>query len=83
MSAASAEPSLAEEHLKEYKKASAVRVGDIIMIRGHACKVIAIQVSKTGKHGHAKVRIEFEGGSDALVFRADDPIEFAPPAPLG
>lgn len=41
--------------MSEYKKASQVKVGDIIMIGDRACKVVSIKTSKTGKHGHAKV----------------------------
>lgn len=72
---ASQKGKLAEEYIKERKKASAVRVGDIIMIHGRACKVIAVSVSKTGKHGHAKVRIETEGDpnvdSTVKIFHSD------------
>jgi len=38
------------------KKASAFRKGDFILLKGHPCKVSAMSTSKTGKHGHAKVK---------------------------
>ena len=62
---------LPDGYIKEIKRASAVRVGDIIMIDGRACKVITIAVSKTGKHGHAKVRMWFADGVDPTTVRAD------------
>jgi translation initiation factor 5A len=40
---------------------TAVRVGTTIIIDGEPCNVKNIDVSKTGKHGHAKVRIEAVG----------------------
>lgn len=38
--------------------ATEVRVGTNIIVDGVACTVKSIDVSKTGKHGHAKCRIE-------------------------
>jgi translation initiation factor 5A len=46
--------------MSKFIKASQVKLGDIIMIGDRACKVISIKVSKTGKHGHAKVLINAE-----------------------
>tara|TARA_Y100000034_G_C6648795_1_gene283862 strand:+ start:232 stop:618 length:387 start_codon:yes stop_codon:yes gene_type:complete len=40
---------------------TAVRSGSTIIIDGEPCVVKNIDVSKTGKHGHAKVRIEAVG----------------------
>ncbi|PIN94625.1 translation initiation factor IF-5A [Candidatus Pacearchaeota archaeon CG10_big_fil_rev_8_21_14_0_10_30_48] len=40
---------------------TAVRSGSTIIIDGEPCNVKSINVSKTGKHGHAKVRIEAIG----------------------
>jgi translation initiation factor 5A len=39
-------------------EATAVKVGNYIQIEGEACMVKSIDISKTGKHGHAKCRIE-------------------------
>ncbi len=36
---------------------STLSKGSYVMIEGVACKVSDIQISKTGKHGHAKVRL--------------------------
>ena len=41
-----------------------VRNGTVIMIEGEPCTVRSYDVSKTGKHGHAKVRIEAIGVTD-------------------
>ena len=38
--------------------ATALRVGSYIMVDGGAYSVKSMDVSKTGKHGHAKVRME-------------------------
>lgn len=43
----------------QYVKASSIRVGDYIMIGDRACKVVTVSMSKTGKHGHAKVLFFF------------------------
>jgi len=38
-----------------------IKVGTTVMINGAPCTVRSIDVSKTGKHGHAKVRFEAVG----------------------
>ena len=43
---------------------TSVRTGSTIIIDGEPCTVKNIDVSKTGKHGHAKVRIEAVGVID-------------------
>lgn len=42
-------------------EATAIRNGTTINIEGEPCIVKSFDVSKTGKHGHAKVRIEAVG----------------------
>jgi len=37
--------------------ATSIKDGSYIMIDGTACKVVSAETSKSGKHGHAKVRI--------------------------
>merc|ERR1711990_1339578 len=37
-------------------EAGSIRKGGYIMIKGKACKVKDVSVSKTGKHGHAKCK---------------------------
>ena len=41
--------------------ATEVRVGTAIIIDGAPCIVKSIDISKTGKHGHSKARIEAVG----------------------
>jgi hypothetical protein len=64
-----------------YVKASSIRVGDYIMIGDRACKVITLSVSKTGKHGHAKVRFLFSDGldgEDAMVCSTEVQVAMRP-----
>jgi translation initiation factor 5A len=42
-------------------EATALRVGSYIMLDGNAYMIKSMDVSKTGKHGHAKVRMEATG----------------------
>jgi translation initiation factor 5A len=44
--------------------ATEVRNGTVIMLDGEPCTVKSFDVSKTGKHGHAKVRLEAVGITD-------------------
>jgi translation initiation factor 5A len=39
-------------------EASQLKVGNFILIEGEAYSVRSVDISKTGKHGHAKVRME-------------------------
>ena len=38
-----------------------LQVGRYVVLEGAACKVTSMQVSRPGKHGHAKVRLEAVG----------------------
>ena len=42
---------------KKLVHASSLKVGGFVIFDGKACKVTDIQISRTGKHGHAKARI--------------------------
>ena len=33
-----------------------LKIGNYVVIDGEACKIVDIQISRPGKHGHAKVR---------------------------
>ena len=35
---------------------SALRKGGHVLIKGEPCKIVSMSTSKTGKHGHAKVK---------------------------
>lgn len=41
--------------------ANSLKVGSYVVLQQTACKITNIQVSRPGKHGHAKVRIEATG----------------------
>lgn len=41
--------------------AGQVQKGDTILMAGEPCRVTSVQISRPGKHGHAKVRIEGMG----------------------
>ena len=41
-----------------------LKVGSYIIIEGAACKIVNIDISRPGKHGHAKMRIEGMGIMD-------------------
>lgn len=38
-------------------KVGSLRVGKFVMIDGEPCKIMSIDTSKTGKHGHGKSRV--------------------------
>lgn len=40
------------------ESAGSVKEGMTIIMDGAACKVVSVQISRPGKHGHAKARIE-------------------------
>ena len=42
-------------------QAKMLRKNGYCIVDGEPCKVLSIQISKTGRHGHAKARIEVEG----------------------
>ena len=49
------------QNITQRIKASQIKVGMIVIIQGRPCKVVSISISKTGKHGHCKVHVQFEG----------------------
>src|SRR3989338_4737016 len=59
--------------------ATDARVGTNIMVEGNPCTVKSMDVSKTGKHGHAKVRIEavgiIDGKKRVFVIPGHDKLE--------
>jgi len=46
---------------KKLVGAGSIQKGDTVLIDDAACKVVSTQTSKTGKHGHAKIRIQAVG----------------------
>ena len=60
-------------------EATEMRVGTYLLLDGVAHQVKKMDISKTGKHGHAKVRFEavsaFSGKKKVLVFPGHDKFE--------
>ena len=46
------------------KGAGSFQIGNYVVIDGAACTVTSIQISKPGKHGHSKVRMDAVGMID-------------------
>jgi translation initiation factor 5A len=44
--------------------ANTLKVGSYLVMDGAACKIVDIQISRPGKHGHAKMRVEGVGVID-------------------
>lgn len=65
--------------LKKIEPASNLKVGSYVIFDGKACRVVDVQISKTGKHGHAKSRIvatSLTGGSKIIkVCPSHDKVE--------
>jgi len=64
---------------KKVVGAGSIQKGSYIIIDGVACKVIDTQTSKSGKHGHAKIRIDAVGLIDekkrTVVMPSHDNVE--------
>ncbi|MBN2459136.1 translation initiation factor IF-5A [Candidatus Woesearchaeota archaeon] len=43
------------------KSIGGLQIGNYVVVEGAACTVTGIQISRPGKHGHAKVRLEAVG----------------------
>lgn len=56
-----------------------LKKGRFVIIEGEPCKISNIDISKTGKHGHAKARIEgfgvFDNGRHTLLAPTHDKVE--------
>jgi translation initiation factor 5A len=58
------------------------KVGKYVVIDGEPCKVVSIQTAKTGKHGHAKARVEAIGILDNTKRSFVAPVEAKVEAPI-
>ncbi|MHA2501852.1 MAG: translation initiation factor IF-5A [Candidatus Kariarchaeaceae archaeon] len=60
------------------EKATAIRVGNHLVYEGGVYKVLSTDTSKSGKHGHAKVRMSIQhivtGNKKSLVMPGDDKV---------
>jgi len=56
-----------------------LRVGQFVLVDGEVCRVVNIDISKAGKHGSAKARVDmtgvFDGRRRSIVKPADSDIE--------
>jgi len=52
---------------KQMSMSEAAKVGKYIIVEGIPCVVKSVQISKTGKHGHSKARVEAQGLIDENV----------------
>lgn len=56
-----------------------LKVGKFVIIDGHPCKVVNIQTSRPGKHGHAKHRIDamsiFDGSKHGIMGPSHEKIQ--------
>jgi len=43
------------KHYTRPAGANTIRIGDVVLIQSHPCKIVEIEKSKTGKHGGMKV----------------------------
>ena len=64
---------------KKLVHATSLKVGGFVIFDGKACRVSSIEVSKTGKHGHAKARIAAvcitDGSKIIKMFPGHDKVE--------
>ena len=64
---------------KKTVDAASLKQGSYVIMDGLACKVVSIQTSKTGKHGHAKSRVEaiglINGEKKIKIFPGHDKVE--------
>ncbi len=64
---------------KKITQVSSLKVGGFVIFDNKACKITDMQISKTGKHGHAKARISAVGivdGSKIIkVYPGHDKVE--------
>ncbi|MBS3119346.1 translation initiation factor IF-5A [Candidatus Woesearchaeota archaeon] len=54
----------------KHASAGSLKVGSNVVIDGVACRISSIQISRPGKHGHAKVRLEAMGIIDGKKYVA-------------
>ncbi len=64
---------------KKVVNASSLKVGGYVIFDNVACKVSSIDISRTGKHGHAKARIQAisltDGVKKVKLYPAHDKVE--------
>lgn len=60
-------------------EAGSLKEGKYVILDGEPCRIVSTEKSKTGKHGHAKVRLTaiglFDGSKRSVVYPADTSVE--------
>ncbi|MEE8403285.1 MAG: translation initiation factor IF-5A, partial [Candidatus Hydrothermarchaeaceae archaeon] len=59
-----------------------LKVGKFVVIDGEPCKVVSMQTAKTGKHGHAKARVEAVGILDGQKRTLVSPVDAKTEIPI-
>ena len=63
----------------EKVQAGCLKKGDLVMIKGHPCKVVSFSTAKTGKHGAAKAMVTgidiFTSGKYECTFSTSDNVD--------
>lgn len=49
---------------------SALRKNGYVVLKGRPCKIVEMSTSKTGKHGHAKVKLSLKSGYVQQLYSA-------------
>lgn len=64
---------------KKYASAKELKVGKYVIIDGVPCRIVSIEVSRPGKHGHAKMRVTgigiFEGQKKVAFLTGHSEVE--------
>jgi len=64
---------------KKIAEAGSLKANRYVIINDEPCKIISVEHSKSGKHGHAKMRILcvglFDGSKRSAVFPANTKVE--------
>ncbi|MFX1449328.1 MAG: translation initiation factor IF-5A [Promethearchaeota archaeon] len=64
---------------KKQQSAGSLKPNRYVIINDEPCRILSVDVSKSGKHGHAKVRIVctglFDGNKRSLTFPSHSQVE--------
>ena len=64
---------------KKMQSAGSLKVNKYVIINDEPCKITSVDVSKSGKHGHAKVRVVcvglFDNNKRSLTFPSHSQVE--------
>lgn len=64
---------------KKQQSAGSLKANRYVIINDEPCRIISVDISKSGKHGHAKVRVVcvglFDGNKRSLTFPSHSNVE--------